>query len=157
MADPIIEATQPRAKGDAPPAGGATTWSATDQWAIVEVFGHRRLVGIVQEVEQFGSKMMRIDPIDPYSGKKQPTQYYGGGSIFSLTLTTKEAVDAEIARYSRPALPYRGPSADDDSDDDAPGKAEVCETCKYQSNLTCTRRGTPVLLDDTCDQFETIF
>jgi hypothetical protein len=31
------------------------------EWAIVEIFGHRRHVGKSREEERFGAKMIRID------------------------------------------------------------------------------------------------
>lgn len=34
-------------------------------WAIVEIFGHRRHVGIASEEERFGVKMLRIDVPGP--------------------------------------------------------------------------------------------
>lgn len=110
MGDPIIEATQPKPVDPGDPPDGL-------QWAIVEVFGHRRLVGTIQEVEKFGAKMLRIDPINAYTGKPEATQFYGGASIFSMTLTTKEAVEKEVARHSRPALAYQGPTDDDDAEE----------------------------------------
>ena len=31
------------------------------EWAVLEVFGHRRHAGRIREVEQFGAKMVRVD------------------------------------------------------------------------------------------------
>lgn len=40
-----------------------------EEYAIVEIFGHRRHAGRIQEVDRFGSKMLRIDvPKQPSYG-----------------------------------------------------------------------------------------
>lgn len=92
---------------------------APDEYAIVEVFGHRRHGGRVSEVERFGTKMLRIDipkpdaaaaPGDPFAGAAYESHYYGGGSIFSLTPVTLDIVKQMNAPY-RPALPYTRDSA----------------------------------------------
>lgn len=80
-------------------------------WAIVELMGHRRLAGYVEEVELFGGKMMRLDvPSDPPA-----TQFYGSSAIYCVTPTTEELARAfaqsrgprPVERYELPALPAR--------------------------------------------------
>lgn len=64
------------------------------EWAIVEIFGHRRHAGRAREEERFGAKMLRIDvPVkgDPVANGWE-THRYGGGSIFSYTLTDEDSV-----------------------------------------------------------------
>jgi hypothetical protein len=59
------------------------------EWAIVEVFGHRRHAGRTREEERFGAKLLRIDI--PKNGDPGAhgweTIYYGGSSIFSFSLS----------------------------------------------------------------------
>lgn len=88
------------------------------RYAIVEVFGHRRLVGRVSEVERYGSKMLRIDiPIDGDFDKGFVTQFYGGASIFCETPTTLEMVRQEHRLYVPPELlSYRQTDAGDDGE-----------------------------------------
>lgn len=101
------------------------------EWAIVEVFGHRRHVGRAQEVEKFGAKMLRIDvpKLGPGEGEVAwSTHLYGGSSIFSYTTTDEKTVMnyAERVRAAPAAIPYRdhGSTADDepfhDPDDHEP-------------------------------------
>jgi hypothetical protein len=96
-------------------------------WAKVEIFGHRRHFGRVSEVEQFGTKMLRVDvPIG--DGEKFATFTYGGASIFGLTPLTEEAC-RKWAAYDRPSTvdplalmppePYRARVFDDDEDREA--------------------------------------
>lgn len=57
-----------------------------DEFAIVEVFGHRKHAGRILEVERFGTKLLRIDiPKDGDFALGFTTHFYGGPSIFSMT------------------------------------------------------------------------
>jgi hypothetical protein len=76
------------------------------EWAILELMGHRRLAGRVQEVAVCGQGLLRIDiPCEP-----PVTQYYGIGSVYCVTPTTEELARA-IARNWRPepVHPYELP------------------------------------------------
>jgi hypothetical protein len=79
------------------PAGNGKDTAPAPYWARVEVFGHRRHVGIVSEVEQFGSKTLRID-VPGANGEAEVTFVYGGASIFSIVPLTEERGKAELAR-----------------------------------------------------------
>lgn len=98
--------------------------SAPQQWAIVEIFGHRRHVGIVSEAEQYGSKMLRIDVPTADGGAIEATFFYGGTSIFGLTPITEERGRAELKSMRRPEPArlglYRDPDMDDDGDGHEP-------------------------------------
>jgi hypothetical protein len=82
------------------------------EWAIVEIFGHRKHPGRTREEERFGAKMLRIDV--PKKGDPAAhgweTLYYGGSAIFSFGLTD-EATVMRINRPYEPAarLAYRDP------------------------------------------------
>lgn len=85
-------------------------------WAIVEIFGHRRHAGRIREEERFGTKMLRIDV--PLKGDPEKngweTHWYGGASIFSLTLTD-EATALKINKpYEAPSTYRLSAPADDD-------------------------------------------
>lgn len=93
------------------------------EWAIVEVYGHRRHAGRIREEERFGSKMLRIDvPVfEAIRGMTPPiidetprweTRWYGGGSIFSLSLTD----EASVMKLNRPYAPPARISAPKDDD-----------------------------------------
>lgn len=103
---------------DAPVVDHEPGWD----WAIVEIFGHRKHAGRIREEERFGTKMLRIDiPIegDP-AVKGWRSHYYSGGSIFSLSLTDEASVLAANAPY-RPAsrLTYAAaPDRDEEEHED---------------------------------------
>lgn len=107
------------------------------EWAIVEVFGHRRHAGRAREEERFGAKMLRIDvPTVAVVGVDLSTEagggsstsmtvtgwtthWYGGSSIFSYTLTD----EATVLRINRPSYSpqrYIAPPVDDDDDQEVP-------------------------------------
>lgn len=56
-------------------------------WAILALMGHNERYGWVQEAEQYGSKMIRIDqPVtkDDAGQDVMVSEFYGGPSIYSL-------------------------------------------------------------------------
>lgn len=75
------------------------------EWAVVEVFGHRKHAGRTREEERFGAKLLRVDI--PNKGNADEhgwtTVYYGGSSIFSFALATEEAVMRANKPYEAPA------------------------------------------------------
>ncbi len=88
-------------------------------WASVEIFGHRQHYGRIEEVERFGTKMLRIDePTD--DPEVFTTHFYGGGSIFSISPCTEETARAWAARNRpRPYQPQHRlpPPEHDDADE----------------------------------------
>ncbi|WP_066483622.1 MULTISPECIES: hypothetical protein [unclassified Sphingomonas] len=92
------------------------------EYAIVEVLGHRTLVGRVTEVDRFGAKLMSIEPI--YQGKLLDAVLIGGSSIYQFTPCTAESarkVAPQNAVYLptsiRATLPAPALPAPDDEDD----------------------------------------
>lgn len=94
------------------------------EWAVVEIFGHRRHAGRTREEERFGAKMLRVDiPVDGDPAKGWETHYYGGASIFSFTLTDEASVLRANKPYESPyrkSLPAPVDDIDFDHDDDGP-------------------------------------
>lgn len=113
-------------------------------WAIVEVFGHRRLAGWVSEAEVFGDKFLRIDIPAPDSEWLKPdkpevmisdaknsagwsaTQLYGAKAVYGITYTTAEVVcrmvknhqPAPVHQWELPAPEGRHDIYDDDDEGD---------------------------------------
>lgn len=91
------------------------------QWAIVEIFGHRRHVGRAREEERFGAKMCRVDvpKLGPTEGEiTWSSHYYGGSSTFSFTPTDERTVMRYAERAYTPAIPFRDHGADDNPEED---------------------------------------
>lgn len=74
--------------------------NAFDQWAIVELMGHRKLAGHVTEQEIAGSSFLRLDIHD--GDKPVVTQYYSAGAVYCITPTTEE-IARKMGERSRPA------------------------------------------------------
>lgn len=82
-----------------PPADRAA--DTFDEWAIVELLGHRRLAGRVREVTLAGAGMLRLDiPATPGHGEQ--TQYINPSSLYALHPTT-EAIATAAAGNFRPS------------------------------------------------------
>lgn len=58
------------------------------EYAIVEIMGHRTLVGRITEIERFGTKMMAMETV--YQDGLLPTVMVGGASIFQITPCSRE-------------------------------------------------------------------
>lgn len=107
------------------------THDAYEGWAILELMGHRRLGGRVQQVEQYGSAMIRID-VPALPGQEAFTQFYSGQSLYAVTPTTEEvalrvAANSRIAPVDRFELPRLPPheDVDDDAEDEYQDESDV--------------------------------
>jgi hypothetical protein len=68
-------------------------------WAILELFGHRKLGGRLSQVEIAGQGFIRIDVPDVEAD--QATQFYAPSAVYGITPCT-EATARAIAAYQRP-------------------------------------------------------
>ena len=75
-----------------------------DEWAILELMGHRRLAGKVSDAVIGGGAFLRIDI--PGEDGKQTTQFYSPGSVYCITPTTEE-VARQVAKQSQPTPVYQ--------------------------------------------------
>lgn len=66
----------------------ADTALPAGEYAIVEILGHRTIIGRVEEVERFGAKLMSIQPL--FNGELLPAVMIGGSSIYQFTPCTAE-------------------------------------------------------------------
>lgn len=94
--------------------------TTTEEWAIVELFGHIRTAGRISEVERFGGKMMRLD-VPGADGEIAATQYLGNAALYRVTVTS-EQLARQVAQLGRPEPVHRweltaAPEAVDDAED----------------------------------------
>lgn len=81
------------------------------EWCIVELLGHRRLAGYVQEVQLAGAGFLRLD-IPEADGDPGRTQYIAPGSVYALhpvgEATARRAAQAwrpePVSRWDLPAI-----------------------------------------------------
>lgn len=75
------------------------TEQAFDDWAILEILGHRRLGGRVSEQLIAGAPFVRIDV--PAIGEEKPaTQFYSPGAVYCIT-PCAEDLARRVAEGSR--------------------------------------------------------
>lgn len=100
-----------------------------NEWAVVEVMGHRQFAGLVTEQAIGGASFVRVDvPAVQVDGETLPafTKVLGAGSIYAITPCTEETARAfaqqsrqrAFATYEAPRLTGPTVDRDDDEDDD---------------------------------------
>lgn len=78
-AEPTVEVMPPAKPWEALPEG---------TYAIVELMGHQTLVGRVEEIERFGTKLMAIEVL--FNGSLLPVVLQGGASVYRFTQCSPE-------------------------------------------------------------------
>lgn len=96
------------------------------QYAIAELLGHRTVIGRIEEVERFGTKMLQIEPV--FEGRLLDPVLHHGSAIYALT-----PCSADVARQRQPKhrcllpaaiqallppLALSAPQPEDDDDDE---------------------------------------
>lgn len=69
-----------------------------DSWALVELFGHQKIVGKVTEATLAGGAFLRVD-VPTVEENKAFTRFYGPGAIYSLNPITEEVALGLVRRY----------------------------------------------------------
>lgn len=103
-----------------------TDQSSFDDWAILELMGHRRLGGRVSEQLIAGAPFVRID-VPAFGDEKPATQFYSPGAVYCITPCAEELAKRVAAgsrvrpveRWELPAIeaPKRGGDGDFEPDD----------------------------------------
>ncbi len=83
-----------------------------EQWAILELMGHRKLAGLVKEETIGSASFIRLDVPDGKGGFAV-TQYYNPSAVYCMTPTTREMAESyakqnipqPVSRYEIPPLP----------------------------------------------------
>jgi hypothetical protein len=55
-----------------------------ETWAVIELFGHQQLAGLVTEASIGGCSFVRVD-VPEVNGRPAFTKFYGNGAIYSMT------------------------------------------------------------------------
>ncbi|MDD5081747.1 MAG: hypothetical protein PHU08_00095 [Dehalococcoidales bacterium] len=103
------------------------------EWAILELMGHRRLAGLLTEVQIGGASFLRID-IPDKDGKTEASQLYAPGAVYCITPTSKEIAIA-VAATSRPEPVSRWELQ-------LPEPVRRCRVCGCTENNACIDRRT---------------
>jgi hypothetical protein len=95
-----------------------------EQWALVELFGHQRIAGLLSEQTIGGCSFIRVD-VPAVDGQPTFTKLYGQGAIYGISFVAEEIAVAAAKSYRiRPVSSYeipellqlRLPGVDDDED-----------------------------------------
>lgn len=72
-----------------------------EEWAVLELFGHQRLAGLVKEVQLGGASFVRCDvPSDSKKKGWKLTKIYNPSAIYSITPVTEETARMVAASVS---------------------------------------------------------
>jgi hypothetical protein len=94
------------------------------EWAVLELFGHRKLAGLVSEAEIAGGAFLRLDI--PGEDGDVATQFYNPSAVYAMTPVTEELArqvakahrPAPVTRWELPQLPEGTLIHDNDEDRD---------------------------------------
>jgi hypothetical protein len=69
-----------------------------DEWCLVELFGHQKIVGKVSEATLAGGAFLRVD-VPAFNGQPAFTRYYGPGAIYSINPVSEDVARGLMDRY----------------------------------------------------------
>lgn len=99
-----------------------STETKFDSWALVELFGHQRIVGRVTEATLAGGAFIRVDV--PEDGERPAfTRFFGPSAIYGIS-PLSESVAMQLLKSTRLApvneyeLPKLAQSVEAEEDDD---------------------------------------
>src|SRR5580698_3448672 len=99
--------------------------STFEEWALLELMGHRRLAGKVTAVQIAGASFLRID-VPGGGGADIATQYYAPGAVYAITPVTEDvarrfAIDhapAPITRWELAEIEPTDAATDEGTEND---------------------------------------
>lgn len=102
--------------------------STFNEWALVELFGHQKIVGKVSEATLAGGAFLRVD-VPALGSEGAFTRFYSPSAIYSINPVSEEVARGLMDRYrnvpvSRFELPVLAEKVSEPSDD-----SQTCEGC----------------------------
>jgi len=80
-----------------------------EEWALVELFGHQKIVGKVSETSLAGGAFLRVD-VPALGDSPAFTRFYGPGAIYSINPVTEDIARGLMTRYrNEPVSRYELP------------------------------------------------
>jgi len=68
------------------------------QWAVVEIMGRVRIVGLVSEATIAGAGFIRVY-VPEMAGQPASTRYFGTASIYAITPITEELARTQLGEW----------------------------------------------------------
>ena len=82
------------------------TQQGFESWALVELFGHQKIVGKVTEAQMGGCSFLRVD-VPAYESMAAFTKFFGNGAIYAMTPITETVAMAMLPRIRpEPLSPF---------------------------------------------------
>jgi len=101
--------------------------STFNEWALVELFGHQKIVGKVSESTIAGGAFLRVD-VPSYNGPPAFTRLYGPGAIHSINPVSEEVARGLMDHYrNEPVSRFELPQLAEKCGSDATGQREDWE------------------------------
>ncbi len=72
--------------------------SSFNEWALVELFGHQKIVGKVSEGSLAGGAFLRVD-VPAFNGNAAFTRFYGPGAVYSINPVTEDIARGLMTQY----------------------------------------------------------
>ena len=107
--------------------------STFNEWALVELFGHQKIVGKVSEASLASGAFLRVD-VPAFNGSPAFTRFYGPGAIYSINPVSEEIARGLMANYrnepvSRFELPQLAEKTSSAETDYCPECHELSQHC----------------------------
>jgi hypothetical protein len=112
--------------------------SSFNEWALVELFGHQKIVGKVSEATLAGGAFLRVD-VPAFNGEAAFTRFYGPGAIYSINPVTEDIARGLMAHYrNAPVHRFELPQIAEKVNEPEPPRAaeNYCGDCG-QEHLHC--------------------
>ena len=89
-----------------------------ETWALIELFGHQRIVGKVSEAAIGGCSFLRVD-VPASETEAAYTKFYGNGAVYAMTPIAEGLAMQLLKKISpEPVHQYDFPQLNPSSDDD---------------------------------------
>ena len=102
-----------------------------ESWAIVELFGHQTIVGLVSEATIGGCSFLRVD-VPASNGDEAYTKFFSNGAVYAMTPVSESVAREALRRHRTRAVNVYGVNlvpkalpADDEPDE----PTELCPYC----------------------------
>lgn len=102
-----------------------TTENKFEEWALVELFGHQKIVGKVSEATLAGGAFLRVD-VPEFNGESAFTRYFGPGAIYSINPVSEQVArdlamryrNQPVQRFELPQIAEKAQDPEDYCDED---------------------------------------
>lgn len=111
--------------------------TSLNEWALVEIMGHQRIVGKITEAVIAGGAFLRVD-VPAFNGSPAFTRFYGAQSIYCISPVSEEIArglmaanrNEPVSRFELPQIAEKvEPSSGAPCDDYCPDCRELEDNC----------------------------